>query len=80
MKGLHGYLAAPQWRGPLSSNLRTGIKGRIDVLGHVARLNAEVTPLQQATASEMDGSAMIAYFQPLVKRLEEQNKGRQRGW
>jgi peptidyl-dipeptidase A len=29
---------------------------------------------------QMDGSAMIAYFQPLMKWLEEQNKGRQPGW
>jgi peptidyl-dipeptidase A len=29
---------------------------------------------------KMDGSAMIAYFQPLMKWLEEQNKGRQCGW
>jgi peptidyl-dipeptidase A len=29
---------------------------------------------------QMDGSAMIAYFQPLMKWLEEQNRGRQCGW
>jgi peptidyl-dipeptidase A len=29
---------------------------------------------------QMDGSAMIAYFAPLMKWLEEQNKGRQCGW
>jgi peptidyl-dipeptidase A len=29
---------------------------------------------------QMDGSAMIAYFQPLMKWLEEQNKGSQCGW
>jgi len=29
---------------------------------------------------KMDGSAIIAYFQPLMKWLEEQNKGRQCGW
>jgi peptidyl-dipeptidase A len=29
---------------------------------------------------KMDGSAMIAYFQPLMKWLEEQNKGKQCGW
>jgi len=28
----------------------------------------------------MDGSAIITYFQPLMKWLEEQNKGRQCGW
>jgi peptidyl-dipeptidase A len=29
---------------------------------------------------QMDGAAMLAYFQPLMKWLEEQNKGRQSGW
>lgn len=29
---------------------------------------------------QMDGSAMIAYFQPLLTWLEEQNKGRKCGW
>jgi len=29
---------------------------------------------------KMDGSAIIAYFQPLMKWLEEQNRGRQCGW
>lgn len=29
---------------------------------------------------QMDGSAMIAYFEPLMKWLEEQNKGRKIGW
>lgn len=29
---------------------------------------------------QMDGSAMLAYFEPLMKWLEEQNKGRPCGW
>jgi peptidyl-dipeptidase A len=29
---------------------------------------------------EMDGAAMIAYFQPLMTWLKEQNKGQPRGW
>ena len=29
---------------------------------------------------KMDGSAMIAYFQPLMAWLQEQNKGRKCGW
>jgi peptidyl-dipeptidase A len=29
---------------------------------------------------DMDGKAMIAYFQPLMTWLQEQNKGRQCGW
>jgi peptidyl-dipeptidase A len=33
-----------------------------------------------AGSRQMDGSALIAYFQPLMKWLEEQNKGRQCGW
>ena len=31
-------------------------------------------------AREMDGTAMIAYFRPLMTWLEEQNKGRQCSW
>jgi len=29
---------------------------------------------------EMDGSALIEYFEPLMGYLEEQNKGRSCGW
>ena len=29
---------------------------------------------------QMDGSAMIAYFQPLMTWLREQNRGRELGW
>ena len=29
---------------------------------------------------QMDGSAMVRYFQPLMTWLEEQNQGRQCGW
>jgi peptidyl-dipeptidase A len=29
---------------------------------------------------EMDGTAMIAYFRPLMTWLQEQNKDRQCGW
>jgi peptidyl-dipeptidase A len=29
---------------------------------------------------QMDGSALIEYFQPLMKYLKEQNKGQKCGW
>jgi peptidyl-dipeptidase A len=29
---------------------------------------------------QMDGSAIVAYFAPLMTYLEEENKGRQCGW
>ena len=29
---------------------------------------------------EMDGSAIIEYFQPLIEHLEEENEGRTCGW
>jgi hypothetical protein len=35
--------------------------------------------LPEPWASQMDGSAIIEYFQPLMVWLEEQNKGRQCG-
>ena len=30
--------------------------------------------------SEMDGTAMIAYFKPLMTWLQQQNKGKSCGW
>jgi peptidyl-dipeptidase A len=42
-------------------------------------------PWQEALASvtgkpEMDATAILDYFAPLQKYLDEQNKGRQCGW
>ncbi len=37
--------------------------------------------LEKATGTrEMDGSAIIQYFQPLMAWLQEQNAGRQCSW
>jgi peptidyl-dipeptidase A len=37
--------------------------------------------LQAFTGSrEIDGSAMIAYFKPLIAWLDKQNKGQRCGW
>jgi peptidyl-dipeptidase A len=36
--------------------------------------------LKDATGEELSTRAMAEYFQPLLKRLERQNKGRQMGW
>ncbi len=72
------------WTGPLH---RCSFYGNKEV---GAKLNAMLEmgasrpwpeALEAFTGSrEIDGSAMIAYFQPLVGWLEEQNKGRQCGW
>ena len=72
------------WEGPLH---RCSIYGNAEV---GARFNAmmelgmsEPWPdaLEAFTGTrEMDGSAIIAYFQPLIDYLEEQNQGRQCGW
>jgi len=72
------------WTGPLH---RCSFYGNKDV---GARLNAMLEmgtskpwpdALEVFTGSrEMDGSAMLAYFQPLMAWLEDQNKGRQCGW
>jgi peptidyl-dipeptidase A len=36
--------------------------------------------LREATGEELSTRAMVAYFQPLMGWLEEQNKGRTVGW
>jgi len=75
---------ASGWTGPLH---RCSFYGNKEV---GAKLNAMLEmgaskpwpdALEAFTGSrEMDGSAMIAYFQPLMTWLEEQNKSRQCGW
>ena len=36
--------------------------------------------LREATGEDLSTRAMVEYYQPLMKWLEEQNKGRQIGW
>ena len=72
------------WQGPLH---RCSFYGNKEV---GAKLNAMLAmgaskpwpdALEAFTGSrEIDGSAMIAYFQPLMTWLEEQNKDRKCGW
>ncbi|RJF91046.1 M2 family metallopeptidase [Sphingomonas cavernae] len=72
------------WTGPLH---RCSFYGNKEV---GAKLNAMLEmgaskpwpdALQAFTGSrEIDGSAMLAYFQPLMGWLKEQNKGKQCGW
>ena len=72
------------WTGPLH---RCSFYGNKDV---GEKLNAMLEmgmskpwpdALEAFTGSrEMDGSAMLAYFQPLMTWLEEQNKGKTCGW
>ncbi|SNS10084.1 peptidyl-dipeptidase A [Sphingomonas laterariae] len=72
------------WKGPLH---RCSFYGNKEV---GAKLNAMLEmgmskpwpdALEAFTGSrEMDGTAMIAYFQPLMTWLEEQNKGKTCGW
>lgn len=81
------YQAACQqagWQGPLH---RCSIYGNKDV---GQKLNAMLAmgaskpwpdALEAFTGSrEMNGKAMVAYFQPLMTWLKEQNKGQQCGW
>lgn len=72
------------WKGPLH---RCSFYGNKEV---GAKLNAMLEmgaskpwpdALEAFTGSrEIDGSAMLAYFQPLMGWLKEQNKGKQCGW
>ncbi len=72
------------WKGPLH---RCSVYGNKEV---GARFNAMLEmgaskpwpdALEAFTGSrEMDGTAMLAYFQPLMVWLQEQNKGQQCGW
>ncbi|HEX7082110.1 MAG TPA: M2 family metallopeptidase [Gammaproteobacteria bacterium] len=72
------------WEGPLH---RCSIYGNEEV-GRRLRAMLELgksVPWQDALerftgTREMDGSAIIAYFEPLMAYLEERNAGRQCGW
>jgi len=81
------YKAAAEqsgWKGPLHRCSFYGNKAVGDRLNQMLAMGASKPwpdALEAFTGSrKMDGSAMIAYFQPLMKWLEEQNKGRPLGW
>jgi peptidyl-dipeptidase A len=72
------------WKGPLHRCSFYGNKAigeRFNKMMAMGSSKPWPDALEAFTGSrKMDGSAMIAYFQPLMKWLEEQNKGRQCGW
>ncbi len=72
------------WKGPLHRCSFYGDKAvgeRINKMLAMGSSKPWPDALEAFTGSrKMDGSAMIAYFQPLMKWLEDQNKGRQCGW
>jgi peptidyl-dipeptidase A len=81
------YKAAAEqagWKGPLHRCSFYGNKAVGERLNKMLAMGASKPwpdALEAFTGSrKMDGSAMIAYFQPLMAWLEEQNKGRQCGW
>jgi len=72
------------WKGPLH---RCSIYGNKDVGAKFEAMMAMGASkpwpdaLEAFTGSrDMDGTAMIAYFEPLMKWLQEQNKGQKCGW
>ena len=73
-----------EWKGPLHRCSFYGNKAVGDRLNKMLTMGASRTwpdALEAFTGSRtMDGSAMIAYFQPLMKWLEEQNKDKKCGW
>ena len=72
------------WKGPLHRCSFYGNKAvgeRLDKMLAMGSSKPWPDALEVFTGSrKMDGSAMIAYFQPLMKWLEEQNNGRECGW
>jgi len=72
------------WTGPLHrctffGNQEVGHK--LDAMLAMGQSKPWPDALEAFTGSrEMDGSAMLAYFQPLMSWLQDQNKGRQCGW
>src|SRR4051812_785139 len=72
------------WKGPLHRCSVYGNKAVGERLNKMLAMGSSKPwpeALEAFTGSrKMDGSAMIAYFQPLMTWLEEQNKGRQCGW
>jgi peptidyl-dipeptidase A len=73
-----------EWKGPLHRCSFYGNKAVGERLNKMLAMGASKPwpdALEAFTGSrKMDGSAMIAYFQPLMKWLEEQNKDRKCGW
>ena len=81
------YKAAAEqsgWKGPLHRCSFYGNKAVGERLNKMLAMGASKPwpdALEAFTGSrKMDGSALIAYFQPLMAWLQEQNKGRQCGW
>jgi peptidyl-dipeptidase A len=72
------------WKGPLHRCSFYGNKEvgeRLNKMMAIGSSKPWPDALEAFTGSrKMDGSAMIAYFQPLMTWLEQQNKGRQCGW
>jgi len=72
------------WTGPLHRCSFYGDKAvgaKLDAMLKMGASKPWPDALEAFTGSrEMDGSAMIAYFQPLIGWLKEQNKGQRCGW
>ncbi len=72
------------WTGPLHRCSFYGNKAIGERLNKMLAMGASrpwPEALEAFTGSrQMDGSAMIAYFQPLMTWLKEQNRGRDLGW
>jgi len=72
------------WEGPLHRCSFYGEEAMGEKFNAMLELGASQPwpdALQTFTGTrEMDGSAMVAYFAPLMDWLEEQNEGRQCGW
>ena len=72
------------WKGPLHrcsfyGNKEVGAK--LDAMLKMGASKPWPDALQAFTGSrEIDGSAMIAYFKPLIAWLDKQNKGQRCGW
>ncbi len=75
---------AAGWTGPLHRCSIYGDKAvgaKLDAMLKMGASRPWPEALEAFTGSrDMDGTAMIAYFQPLMTWLAEQNKGRQCGW
>ena len=72
------------WKGPLHRCSFYGNKeigARFNKMMEMGSSRPWPEALEAFTGTrKMDGSAMIAYFEPLMKWLEEQNKGAKCGW
>jgi peptidyl-dipeptidase A len=72
------------WKGPLHRCSFYGNKAVGERLNKMLAMGSSKPwpdALEAFTGTrQMDGSALVAYFQPLMQWLEEQNKGRPLGW